>query len=164
LYADRGEKTQTLLRVPRYDFNWQHTYAFAEPVGLDEVDRLHFKATFDNSKANAFNPDPSEWVTWGDQTWEEMAVAFFEVAEPIEPSMTSKEERRPTPADEAERQRKIEAYVSLVFKKLDADGDGEITESELSIVVRHWNRSDFDRDGDKVVTRSEVRELAETLY
>jgi peroxiredoxin len=164
LYADRGDKTQTLLRVPRYDFNWQHSYAFAEPIALDGIDRLHFRATFDNSKDNPFNPDPSEWVTWGDQTWEEMAVAFFEVAEPIERSTTSKVESQPTPADEAERQRKIEAYVSRVFEKLDADGDGEITESELSIVVRHWNLGDFDRNGDKVITRDEVRELAESLY
>jgi peroxiredoxin len=164
LNADRGDTTQTLLRVPRYDFNWQHSYAFAEPIALDEIDRLHFTATFDNSRDNPFNPDPSEWVTWGDQTWEEMAVAFFEVAEPIERSTRSKEKSQPTPADEAERQRKIKAYIARVFETLDADGDGEITESELSIVVRHWNLGDFDRNGDKVITRDEVRELAETLY
>lgn len=164
LYADTGETTQTLLRVPRYDFNWQHSYAFAEPVALDEIDRLHFTATFDNSEQNPFNPDPAEWVTWGDQTWEEMAVAFFEVAEPLDRSDRVPERSTTTAADDAERRRKIDAYVARVFDKLDADRDGEITDSEVPIVVRHWNFDRFDRNGDGVATRDEVRELAETVY
>jgi hypothetical protein len=43
---------------------------------------LEFTASFDNSENNPTNPDPREYVMWGDQTWEEMAVAFFEVARP----------------------------------------------------------------------------------
>ena len=37
-------------------------------------------ATFDNSKQNPHNPDPESAVTWGEQTWAEMMVGFFDVA------------------------------------------------------------------------------------
>jgi hypothetical protein len=47
------------------------------------VESIGFIATFDNSKENPFNPDPTQFVTWGDQTWEEMAVVFYEIAKPL---------------------------------------------------------------------------------
>ena len=75
-----GGQSEPLLRVPNYDFNWQHWYAFAEPVDLNATRSLRMKVRFDNSAANPFNPDPNEYVSWGDQTWQEMAVAFFDVA------------------------------------------------------------------------------------
>ena len=163
LFAENGNETTTLLRVPQYDFNWQHSYEFIEPLPLDDIDRLHFTATFDNSSGNPFNPDPTEWVTWGDQTWEEMAVAFFEVSEPLE---QPEAETVATTDSEAgdERQRKIDAYVERVFKRLDANKDGTITESESPIVIRRFSRHDFDRDGDGETTRDEVRQLAESIY
>jgi len=83
LRARRGNETETLLVVPHYDFNWQHTYELAEPLPLDGIDALEIVARFDNSAANPTNPDPAETVMWGEQTWEEMALAFFEVAKPL---------------------------------------------------------------------------------
>jgi hypothetical protein len=61
-----------LLSVPRYDFNWQTYYMFAEPVPLPKGSRIHSTAWYDNSAANRSNPDPTVDVRWGDQTWEEM--------------------------------------------------------------------------------------------
>ena len=46
---------------------------------------LQAVATFDNSKNNSHNPDPSATVRWGEQTWAEMMVGFFDVA--VDPSM-----------------------------------------------------------------------------
>jgi len=37
-------------------------------------------AWFDNSAGNAHNPDPSAAVEWGEQTYDEMMVGFFDVA------------------------------------------------------------------------------------
>ncbi len=74
-YADGRD--ETLLRVPKYDFNWQITYELAEPKLLPKGTRLEVIAHFDNSPANKFNPDASQPVKWGDQTWEEMMVGFF---------------------------------------------------------------------------------------
>ncbi|MBS0263137.1 MAG: redoxin domain-containing protein [Planctomycetes bacterium] len=67
-----------LLDVPRYDFNWQNTYIFSQPVLLREGSLLKCRAVYDNSENNPANPDPSQTVGWGDQTWEEMLVAQFE--------------------------------------------------------------------------------------
>jgi hypothetical protein len=64
--------TQTILDVPRYDFNWQAYYMFARPLHIPAGARLVSSAWYDNSKANRFNPDPTVDVRWGDQTWEEM--------------------------------------------------------------------------------------------
>jgi len=66
-----------LLDVPRYDFNWQHTYALSQPLALAPGDKLRITATFDNSKANPFNPDPNKRVRWGEQTFDEMMVGFI---------------------------------------------------------------------------------------
>lgn len=82
LFGAVGE-SEMLLHVPNYDFNWQHTYQLQQPLPLDAFESgLQFEAVFDNSTHNPFNPDPTQIVTWGDQSWEEMAVAFFEVARP----------------------------------------------------------------------------------
>ncbi len=69
-------KRQTLLSVPRYDFNWQNTYRFAEPLSLPKGTRIDCLAHFDNSENNAANPDPTKPVRWGDQTWEEMMIGW----------------------------------------------------------------------------------------
>jgi mono/diheme cytochrome c family protein len=68
---------ETLLSVPKYDFNWQITYQLAAPKLLPEGTRLEVIAHYDNSTTNKFNPDPTKDVRWGDQTWEEMMIGFF---------------------------------------------------------------------------------------
>ena len=75
---------ETLLSVPKYDFNWQITYQLAKPKVLPKGTQLEVIAHFDNSANNKFNPDPTKDVRWGDQTWEEMMIGFFStVAEPV---------------------------------------------------------------------------------
>jgi hypothetical protein len=69
--------SETLLSVPRYDFNWQLTYELATPKRLPAGSRLEVIAHFDNSTSNKFNPDPTQDVRWGDQTWEEMLIGFY---------------------------------------------------------------------------------------
>ena len=69
--------SETLLSVPKYDFNWQLTYELATPKVLPKGTRLEVIAHYDNSTANKFNPDPSKDVRWGDQTWEEMMIGFY---------------------------------------------------------------------------------------
>jgi len=69
--------TETLLHVPKYDFNWQITYELATPKVLPKGTEVEVIAHYDNSPNNKFNPDPSKDVRWGDQTWEEMMIGFF---------------------------------------------------------------------------------------
>ncbi len=68
---------KVLLNVPRYDFNWQLGYSLADPLILPKGSRLDCVAHFDNSPNNKSNPDPTKEVRWGDQTWEEMMIGWF---------------------------------------------------------------------------------------
>jgi len=70
-------RSEILLSVPKYDFNWQLTYILKEPLPMPKGTRLECVAHFDNSARNKFNPDPTRAVRWGDQTWEEMMIGWF---------------------------------------------------------------------------------------
>jgi hypothetical protein len=75
LYPDG--KSEVLLDVPRYDFNWQLRYVLAEPKLMPAGTKLVCYARYDNSKDNLANPDPDKAVEFGWQTWEEMLGGFF---------------------------------------------------------------------------------------
>ena len=76
--------SETLLSVPKWDFNWQITYMLAKPKVLPKGTQVEVIAHYDNSVNNKFNPDPSKDVRWGDQTWEEMMIGFFStINEPV---------------------------------------------------------------------------------
>ena len=74
-------KVECLLRVD-YHFHWQMSYRLAEPRLLKSGTELQAVAWFDNSKGNPHNPDPEASVRWGEQTYDEMMVGFFDVAVP----------------------------------------------------------------------------------
>ncbi len=74
-----GEKPETLLRV-NWDFYWQMSYRLAQPLPLKAGTELQAVAWYDNSSNNPHNPDPDAAVRWGDQTYDEMMVGFFDVA------------------------------------------------------------------------------------
>ena len=38
---------------------------------------MHVQFTYDNSRSNKYNPDPSNWVYYGGQSWEEMGAPFL---------------------------------------------------------------------------------------
>jgi hypothetical protein len=70
-------RTEIILSVPKYDFNWQTDYQFVTPLRLPKGSKLQAVAHYDNSKNNKANPDPTKDVYWGDQTWEEMQYTGF---------------------------------------------------------------------------------------
>ncbi|HVE82957.1 MAG TPA: hypothetical protein VND93_08930, partial [Myxococcales bacterium] len=70
-----------LISIEDWDFNWQGLYYFKQPVRLPRGTALHLEATYDNSADNPSNPsDPPREVTWGEQTTDEMALAFLPFA------------------------------------------------------------------------------------
>ena len=75
----KDRSIDTLLRV-NYHFHWQMSYRLADPLPLKAGTELQAVAWFDNSKANPHNPDPTAAVRWGEQTYDEMMVGFFDVA------------------------------------------------------------------------------------
>jgi hypothetical protein len=158
LISRNDDKDSVLLDVPRYDFNWQHVYEFAEPLPLRSLSRLEFCATFDNSQSNPVNPDPKEYVTWGDQTWEEMAVAFFEIAVPRQ----GKRDRQPraTPTEVKERQAKAARFAAQFLHRFDLNEDGQIDRWELPLSTERFGFRDLDEDQDGRLTRAEVEHAA----
>ena len=71
-------RSEIVLQVPKYNFNWQLLYRFREPLLLPKGSRLDCVAHFDNSPNNKYNPDPAKEVRWGPQTWEEMMIGWFD--------------------------------------------------------------------------------------
>jgi len=80
IVGERGN-IETMLRV-NYDFYWQLMYRLAQPRPLKAGTRLQAVAWYDNSRKNPHNPDPTATVRWGDQSYEEMMVGFFDIAVP----------------------------------------------------------------------------------
>jgi hypothetical protein len=89
-------RIDTLLAVPHYSFAWQLWYNLSEPLRLPKGTKILCTAHFDNSTGNRYNPDPAKDVTWGDQSWDEMMVGFFnlmfDTATPVE-SITARPEK-----------------------------------------------------------------------
>ncbi len=73
-------RSEAVLSVPKYDFNWQTYYVFTKPLAVPKGSRLEATAHYDNSEANRWNPDPKVDVHWGEQTWQEMqysGITYF---------------------------------------------------------------------------------------
>lgn len=81
LSAERPDGSKvTLIKVDRWDFNWQDTYDFVTPVALPKGTVVRMLAHFDNSAENPVNPnDPPTTVTWGEQTTNEMCIGFLQL-------------------------------------------------------------------------------------
>jgi len=71
---------ETLLSVPRYDFNWQTIYRLTEPKKMPAGTWILCTGGFDNSTRNPANPNPNKAITWGDQSFDEMFIGFMDVA------------------------------------------------------------------------------------
>jgi len=80
-------RSEIVLRVPKYNFDWQLDYELQKPLFLPQGSRIDCVAHFDNSLMNKFNPDPTATVRWGDQTWEEMMIGWYTTVRSLDPSM-----------------------------------------------------------------------------
>jgi hypothetical protein len=78
-YPGNDREPEILVDVPRYDFNWQTGYQFEQPKLIPAGTRIECIAHFDNSKKNFANPDATKTVRWGDQTWEEMMIGYYDM-------------------------------------------------------------------------------------
>jgi peroxiredoxin len=82
-----GGKPVVLLDIPVWDYRWQETYWFKEPINVKAGTKLEIRATFDNSEGNANNPSkPPREVSYGEQTTDEMLFGFFGVTSAVKPS------------------------------------------------------------------------------
>jgi peroxiredoxin len=141
-------RREMLLNVPHYDFNWQTFYRLAEPMPLPKGTRIHAIAHFDNSENNLSNPNPTKTVRWGDQTWDEMMIGYFDLAI-----------RRDPNNPEAATKLEAAARANLIAAAFDRNEDGKITKEELPARY-HPILETLDKNKKGYLT---VEELAEAL-
>jgi hypothetical protein len=136
-YPDGKEKL--LLSLPRYDFNWQRDYTFAEPIKVPAGSKLIAHWTYDNSKGNPANPDPNRQVTWGEQSYEEMfytAVRYRWMDETSDHLVKYDDEMNQT----------------RLLGMLDDNLDGKLQKSELkgqtgAMLLKYFDALDKNHDG-----------------
>jgi hypothetical protein len=76
--AQRGNQTNSLIWINKWDFNWQGAYSYEEQVAVPSGTRLTMTCTYDNSASNPRNPsNPPKLVRWGEGTEDEMCVTFL---------------------------------------------------------------------------------------
>jgi hypothetical protein len=151
-------RTETILDVPRYDFNWQTSYQLAEPIRVPAGASMHCVAHYDNSENNLNNPDPNATVRWGEQTWDEMLIGYFDIAVPRAVFDTTRSAvTTPRKEDVAPAIRHVIANrVIDRMQELDTNKDGVLTPDEVPERLLPIFKQ-LDLDGDKKLTVEEAR-------
>jgi hypothetical protein len=71
-------RVQDLIKVPDWDFNWQYTYHFENPLEIPKGSLVYLVAHYDNTASNPKNPNkPPKLVKWGEATTDEMCIGFL---------------------------------------------------------------------------------------
>lgn len=131
---------QALISLPRYDFNWQRTYTFTDPVKVPAGAKIVATYWYDNSVRNPANPDPKETIVWGPQSWEEMHYTSLYYQWTDE-----------TVAKEADGTVVMREMPNRMMGALDANFDGKVQRAELrgrvdKAIGPNWASIDLDRD------------------
>ncbi len=157
IYLQRpGQKEELILSLPKYDFNWQRPYDFAEPVSVPAGSKIITRYVYDNSANNPANPDPTITVRWGEQSWEEMqytALGFRWNDETVSHqtpehqaalnntrTMGILDTNMDGKVQITEVRGRMAQMLKANFEKLDADHDGGLDDNELSPVTKMMNR------------------------
>ncbi len=145
-------KTETLLEVPHYDFNWQTGYQLAKPKLLPAGTRIHCVAHFDNSEDNLSNPDPTSEVRWGDQTWNEMMIGYFDIAIPVDPKQISANKKS------AKSEPSVNARAKEIVRRFDKNKNGTVEFNEVSDRLQKLFKR-LDADKNNKLTAKEIEKL-----
>ncbi|HLZ73553.1 redoxin domain-containing protein [Phenylobacterium sp.] len=140
-------KMKQLLSLPRYDFNWQRSYTFAEPIKVPAGSRLVAHYVYDNSARNPSNPDPKINVSWGEQSFQEMfftSLSYRWADETASHRVNYEEDMGKTrilgmldsnldgKLEKAELKGRMGAQLAKYFDMLDKNHDGYLDASELA--------------------------------
>jgi hypothetical protein len=169
------DQSTVLLDIPRYDFNWQLLYRYAEPLMVPAGSTVQFTAWYDNSRGNPANPDPTKEVRWGQQTFDEMHLGYVEYIVPDsklgDPNPLNPRNRvRGALRDALTRGAANRPNLgNAMFLQIDANGDGIVTRDEVKAKYSNnptASTTIFDRlDTDKndMLSKEEFSKLAEVL-
>lgn len=155
-------KTETLLDVPQYDFNWQTSYRLVKPKKMPANSYIRCVAHFDNSAENLNNPDPTARVRWGDQTWNEMMIGYFDIAIDVEAAGLKPRGAKPSadnatskPPELNPRAKSAVERILTAIKIFDKNKDGVLEIGEVP-KKHHPIFKQLDANGDNKVTNKEV--------
>lgn len=123
-----------LVNVTDWDFNWQTIYGFKEPIKLPAGSQVDLAARYDNSTDNPTNPskDP-HLVTWGEQTSDEMCIAFLSYTVDSE-HLTKGEDGGGVGGGLGINK----GLMEMAIKLFDKDGDGKLNEEERQAALDFW--------------------------
>jgi hypothetical protein len=162
-------RTEVLLSVPNYDFNWQRTYEFETPKLMPAGSRLLHRTVYDNSAANPGNPDPERTVPWGLQSWDEMLYGAFSYSwvdetakQPIHDSQLSEAYQMVGFMDRdmdgklswKELPKQLQKRLVQGFKHVDANGDGGLDAKEFVQMQRRGQQQTGQRTPDAPATEA----------
>jgi hypothetical protein len=141
-------ETEHLIWIKDWDFNWQGGYRFTSPVHLPKGTRIDMAYTFDNSDKNPRNPStPPARVGFGEQTTDEMAVAFLTVVVPTPADVpTFQRDMRLALIDEilaggdlSRLRNRIPGFngqrVQMFIQMFDKDHDGKLNAEERAAAI-----------------------------
>jgi copper type II ascorbate-dependent monooxygenase-like protein len=78
--TDSKGNVRPMILEDNWDFNWQGSYTYTEPMAVPNGSTVKLTCTFDNSDTNPKNPNnPLVDVTWGERTTDEMCLVFMGV-------------------------------------------------------------------------------------
>jgi hypothetical protein len=146
-------RTELILSVPNYDFNWQRTYSFTEPKSVPKGTRIIHRTVYDNSPRNPANPNPERTVPWGLQSHDEMlygSVSFAWANESVDQPLHNNQR-----ADTAQ-------WMGF----MDQNMDGLVQRDEMSERLRSaigWKWYLLDRNFDGGLNLAEMERLVQNL-
>ncbi len=139
--------TKTLVDVPNYDFNWQTAYTFKVPVALPAGTVVQLTAQYNNSDSNPRNPNvPPKRVWWGEQTTDEMCIAFLAYTADDENLIAGERFK----GGGAMMQAVGASIISQAFQHYDSNHDGILNKDELARMITALRRLNGDVVGKSV--------------
>jgi hypothetical protein len=140
-------RTELLLSVPKYDFNWQRDYIFAKPLEVPAGSKIIHTTVYDNTAQNPANPDPAKKVTFGEQSWEEMLyggirfrwrdetadhVIHDQSLQRVQQLFGYMDRNRDDRLETTELPAMLQRFVGPQLTLLDQDGDGKLGIAEMT--------------------------------
>jgi hypothetical protein len=129
-----GGEPKKIVHVNDWDFNWQMIYGLKEPMHLPSGTRIDLTARYDNSPDNLANPSsPPKTVTWGEQTTDEMCIAFLSYTVDSEHLLQGQAAQ-----DVPNRAGAGKGMMQMALQMFDKNRDGQLDADERQTALAWW--------------------------
>ena len=117
-----------LVRIPRWDFNWQGEYRYAQPLPLPRGSVITMHYEYDNSTNNPANPNhPPARVRYGAKSTDEMAELWLQITVPQPADLPRLEA--------ANNRHQLQLHEALLRKKIADFPEDGIAHSKLGLLL-----------------------------